>query len=343
MRRVELLWLLLVLPLGCGQGASPNSTATSASAGPAQSAPVLPDFEPVAPSASAAPGVAPSASGSAEAPAEKPRAALRRSVAGELVTRARALELSDEQKSKLDAVEAKLGGSPTDEEETKNAYKLFFAALLDGVKTGQVVEQKLLPHYATLDRIARARAATEATALGELHGLLEEDQRKELIAGLRKKYPTAAEKAASDAKAAKEGKAKKPNAAAEETRRADRNKRRNARVTKLLELDEKQQQRVSSVLIRFDTELRNRAQREARDRRMRALLAAFDKPTFTAAGLDLGRGPRSRVADRVAYVNALLAILKVDQRDKLARTLERPTSKRWGAAIVGDTGPADDD
>ena len=96
-------------------------------------------------------------------------------------------------------------------------------------------------------------------------------------------------------------------------------------------------------LIRFDTELRNRAQREARDRRMRAMLAAFDKPTFTAAGLDLGRGPRSRVADRVAYVNALLAILKVDQRDKLARTLERPTSKRWGAAIVGDTGPADDD
>lgn len=341
MRRLELLCVLALLPLACGKGTSADPTATSASAGPGPSAPELPDFEPSAPSASAAPSAA--ASGSAEAPPDKPRAALRRSVAGELVTRARALELSDEQKSKLDASEGKLGGAPTDDEETKNAYKLFFAVLLDGVKTGQVLEHKLAPHYATLDRIARARATAEATALGDLHALLDEDQRKDLLAGLRKKYPTAAEKAAADAKVAKEGKVKKPNPAVEETRRADRTKRRNARVTKLLELDEKQQQRVSSVLIRFDTELRNRAQREARDRRMRALIAAFDKPAFTAAGLDLGRGPRSRMAERVGYINALLAILKVDQRDKLARTLERPTSKRWGAAIVGDTGPADDD
>jgi hypothetical protein len=47
--------------------------------------------------------------------------------------------------------------------------------------------------------------------------------------------------------------------------------------------------------------------------------------------------------NRVSFAAALLAILKPDQRPKLARTIERPASRRWGGAIVGDAGPVGDD
>jgi hypothetical protein len=346
-RQALLVLTLVALPLGCGKKTTSESAAASASAAP--SAPQLPDLEEPPSSASVAPSAAPGPSASAEAPPEKPRVVLRRDVAGELMIRARAVELSDEQKSKLEAIEERLAADPKEAEETKAALKLFVAAVLEGAKAGQIAEQKLQPHYATLDRIARTRNAAEAAALVDLHALLDDEQRKELVDGLRKKYPSTAEKAAAEAKAAKAGKSSKAgkpskaNAEAEEARRADRAQRRLARVTKLLDLDEKQQQRVKAILIRFDVELRNRAQREARAGRMRGLLAAFNKPTFSAAGLDLGRGPRARMAHRVAYISTLLAIVKADQRDKLARTIERPTAKRWGAAVVGDVGPADDE
>lgn len=337
--RHSLALCLLALASACGKNAKPGEGAPSASAS-ASAAPPLVDFEAPAPSASAAASAPPAPSGSAPAPAEKPLQVQRRGVAGELFTRARALDLSDEQKSKLDAIEEK-AWAPRDEEETKTALKDFFAALLDGVKTGRVVEAKLSPHYATLERIAKARHEAEAAALKELHELLEDEQKKELVEALKKKYPSPAEKAAKEAKAAK--KPPKAPTAADKAKSADRAKRRHARVTQLLGLDELQQKRVEPVLARFEVESRNKAAREAREKRMRALIAAFEKDSFDPAHLDLGRGPRARMGDRVAFITSLLAILKADQREKLARTLERPTAKRWGAAVVGDAGPMEED
>jgi hypothetical protein len=42
-------------------------------------------------------------------------------------------------------------------------------------------------------------------------------------------------------------------------------------------------------------------------------------------------------------VTTLLAMLKPDQRDRLARTIERPVGGRWGAAVVGEAGPFGDE
>lgn len=328
------------LPLACDKGTKPEAGAASASAAVSASAPLV-DFEAPLPPASAASSAAPAPSGSAAGAAEKPKPVQRRGLVGELFTRAQRLDLSDEQKSKLDAIDEKLWTPPPEEEDTKGALKDFFAVVLDGVKTGRIVETKLSPHYATLERIAKARHEVEAVALNELHALLEPEQRKDLADALRQKYPSAAEKAAKEAKAPK--KPPKPPAAADKAKQSDRAKRRQARVTSLLGLDELQQKRVAPVLARFETESRNKAVREAQAKRMRALAAAFEKESFDATKLDLGRGPRARMADRVAYISSLLAILKVDQRDKLARTLERPTAKRWGAAIVGDAAPIEDE
>jgi hypothetical protein len=200
----------------------------------------------------------------------------RKGAAGELFTRARALDLSDEQKSKLDAIDERLWGSPTEDEETKNAYKEFFAALLDGVKIGHIVEAKLAPHYATLERVAKTRHDAEAAALNELHGLLEDDQRKELVEALQKKYPSPAEKAAKAAKAAQTQKPVKTLTSPDKVRGAERAKRRHTRVSMLLGLDELQQKRVEPVLARFEVE-RATVLREAHDKSMRALIVAFEK------------------------------------------------------------------
>lgn len=325
---------VLLLAASCSNAAKPDGAAASASA--SASAAPLADFEAPTPSASAAPSAAPSASAAPEKAKPQPR----RGLAGELFTRARALALSDEQKGKLDGIEERVWGSPKDEEETRVALKELFAVVLEGVKTGHVVETKLHPHYATLERIAKARRESEAVALNELHDLLEPEQRKELVEALGKKYPSAAEKAA---KAAKAPKPAKPPAAAEKSKTGDKKARRHARVTSLLGLDEKQQQRVTPILARFDAEPKNKATREAREKRMRALILAFAKDDFDATKLELGRGPKARMSDRVAFIIELLAILRVDQREKLARTLERPGAKRWGAAVAGDAAPVEED
>lgn len=335
--RLSLALLLVVaLPLACGKESKPEPGAASASA----SSPVAPSVpEPVAsesarvlaagPSASAAPAT----SGSA-APAEKPRVVQRSGTVGQFFNRARALELTDEQKTKLDAIDERLWGAPKEDEVTKQALADFYSALVEGVKAGRIVDAKLQPHYAALEEQAKIRREAEAMALNELHDLLDEGQRKSLVEGLRKRYPNPATTPA---------KPKKPAPPPDKKRAEERAKRRNARVTALLGLDEKQQKRVEPILVRFDTGPINKAHREQVEKRMRTLLTAFEKEEFDARKLDLGKGPKARMAERVSYVAMLLTILKADQRPKLARTIERPTAKRWGAAIVGDVGPANED
>ena len=331
------LLIVITLPLACSKEPKPESGAASASAASGAAAPsaAVPAASESAqvlaagPSASAAPAT----SGSA-APAEKPRAVQRSGAVGQFFTRARALELTEEQKTKLDAIDERLWAAAPEDETTKNALAEFFAALLEGVKAGRIVDAKLQPHYAALEEQAKLRRESEAVALNELHDLLDDKQRKSLVEGLRKRYPNPADKAA---------KPKKPPAPPDKQRAEERAKRRYARVAALLGLDEKQQLRVKPILVRFDTGAINQAHRDQTDKRMRALLTAFEKDEFDARKLDLGKGPKARMAERVSFVASLLTILKADQRAKLARTLERPTARRWGAAVVGDAGPAADD
>ena len=328
---------VIALPLACGKQPASESGAPGPSALPSSSSAGAP--EPSAQPSASVVGAGPSASvppapaGSAAAP-EKARAVQRQGEVGQFFTRARALELTDEQKTKLDAIDERLWGAPKEDETTKGALGEFFAALLEGVKAGRIVDTKLQPHYAALEAQAKVRHESEAMALNELHDILDANQRKLLVDGLEKKYPSAADKAA---------KPKKPAPPPDKARAAERSKRRTARVAALLGLDDKQQIRVEPILTRFDTGPINKAHKEQVDKRMRALLAAFEKEEFDALKLDLGKGPKARMAERVSFVATLLAILKADQRAKLARTLERPTAKRWGAAIVGEVGPTGDE
>jgi Spy/CpxP family protein refolding chaperone len=266
---------------------------------------------------------------------------------GEFFSQARALDLKDDQKEKLDKIDEDLFGEAKEDEEVKNALKEFGALLIDGVKAGRVDTAKLAPHYATLDKAAKDRHEAEAKALNELHEILDAAQRKALAEGLHKRHPGQTKKPPAPAPAPKPAKPptapKPPAAQPDKNAAAERLKRRVARVAALLGLDEMQQKRVQPILVRFDVDPLNKTHREQVEKRMQTLITAFEKDEFDATKLDLGKGPKARMENRVAFITSLLAILKADQRDKLARTIERPGARRWGAAIAGEAAPADDE
>jgi hypothetical protein len=340
----------LCMPVACG---NKGDSAGAASASAAASAGAPPAVEPsasVSKSAEPATSAAPSASADAGKP-EKPRVVRRRGTVGEIFTLARVLELKDEQKAKLDAIDDELWGAPKEDDDEKNALKEFWSALEDGVKAGRVDRAKLTPHYAVLDEAAARRRKAEADALNQLHEMLDEAQRKKLTEILRHRHPGA--KPAKPVNAKKPVKPVKPPKPAKppaksaaqiaKEQAAERAKRRSARVTALLGLDPIQQKRVAPILARYDTATANRAHHLEMEKRMQALIKAFEKDEFDAEKLDLGKGPRARMDSRVAFISTLMAVLKPDQRARLAHTIERPSARRWGGAVVGEPGPPDDD
>ena len=71
-------------------------------------------------------------------------------------------------------------------------------------------------------------------------------------------------------------------------------------------------------------------------------LAAFEKDGFDAKKLDLSMAPGKKAHDmidqHVQFFSGLLGIVKPEQRDKLAATMERPGAGGFGKpeAHVGD-------
>jgi len=355
----SVILLPLTIPLACIGDKAPSGVAASASA-----------VESSAPARmSATPSVTAGASGAAPAvDAGAPRherRVIRFGTAGAVLDAARRIDSSEEQKAALDAIDEKLWVPPKDDEVVGQAYRELVAAIIAGVNEGRIDDKKLAPHYAVLEKVTAERRSTEARALNELHEVLRADQRKALAALLRKRHPppgatpepavapvpaqprpvTRPHSAARPelGKPAPPPKPAKSEAEIEKERALDHAKRRNARVTSLLGLDTTQSQRVEPILARYDAAAANKKHREELSKRMQRLIDAFERDAFDATQLDLGKGPRARMQQRVELIKALLMILKADQRDKLARTIERPSARRWGGAVVGEDAPAEDE
>jgi hypothetical protein len=330
--RILMLALVFALVAACGRDGERKSGAASASASVsvAPAPPPPPPAESAEPVAKPAPPAAAPVDAGMERPAA-PKIRRRPGLAGELFGRARALKLDDEQRAVLDRLDQELWG-PRDEQELKTALKELVGLLVAGVKAGRIDTAKLAPHHATIEQAAAARREREADALGELHGVLEPAQRKRLVEMVRRAHP------AKPSKPKKSAKAVEP----ERKREAERSKRRLARVAALLGLDEAQKRRVDAVLVRFDPEQANKAHSAELDKRRQALLAIFEQDDPDASQLDLGAGPRAMLQHRVAFLTALLGVIKANQRDKLARTIERPAGTRWAGVILGQPGPVAD-
>lgn len=305
--------MLLLTALACDNAPSASAPATA-------EAPKTLEAPKLAPTASASAAPAESA-----APERRPRRD-RAGLAGAMYAAAAELELPADKKAALDKLDEGLGGGPADPE----ARKALNAAMTEGVKAGKVELAKLEPSLAELDKAAAARKEAEIKALDALHEELDAAQRKALVESVKKRQ------------AEREARFKdRPEPGPDKVKDEERAKRRLERLTGELGLDADQQKKVEPILAKHDMGREGGKAGGAREemrKRMDALLAAFEKDTFSAAKLDFGADAkhyREMAKKQAEYLNALLAVIKPEQRDKLAATLaDRPGGPRgrgpWG-------------
>ena len=300
-----------MLLLACDKPSSGDGPASSASA------PVTSASAP-APSASASASAVASAmplpSGSA-----KPGGDRRGGMTGMLIRAARDLpDLKDPQKATVDKIED--GLKKDDPMAAMAEFKGVHDDMVAGVKAGKIDTAKMTAHYAAIDKAAQARQDKEAEALNGLYAALDAGQRKALTAAVRAKA------AAHDADDKGHPDAGAP---------ADWTKRRLERMTKDLALDDAQQKSVGALLAKQPSPAAMDAMRADGKKRLDAVLAAFEKDGFDAKKLDLsmapaGKKPHDMIDQQVQFTTALLGILKPDQRDKLAATMDKPRGMGGG-------------
>ncbi len=298
MKRFSTSALTLVLAsgllLGCEEQPKPSGEATSATQA-AQTAP------------------APNASTRRQRTPRRPRG--RRGGSGPvgmLLAAADDLKLEGEQQAKLDAVEAKMRGDASGAMKEMRDYQ---NTVMEGVRAGKIETDKLAPMYESMDRSMKARMEKQVEALDGLYAALTPEQRKTVVAAVRKRMADRAERTPKDRPEKPEPKA--------------RAKNKLERMTKDLSLDDAQQKKLEPLLVKEVIPEKNKADARAEsEKRTTALLDAFEKDGFDAKKLDLSMGPdpkkmRERMDARIALMNQITAILKPEQREKLATTMRR--------------------
>ena len=306
----------IALALGCEK---PNATPAPVSS---QSAPV------VAPSAMRS-----TAAPSASAPSQRRQAEWgprHRGVLGMLLWGTRDLDLKEPQKAEIAKLQEQMR---PDEEPGRAQFKEYHAALVAQVKEGKIEPAKLAPLKANMEKELQARKDKDAEQLNALHAALEPEQRKKLAENVRAKQ---AERQA--AIKARMGDAGMPS-------EADWKKRRVERLTEQLGLDAAQQKSVEALFSKgqHPAPAAMETMREEVAKRNDALLTAFESDTFDAKKLELWPVPSKKLGEQtdkhIATLSQLVAILKPEQREKLATIMERPMmGRRAGYPVDDETG-----
>jgi Spy/CpxP family protein refolding chaperone len=221
---------------------------------------------------------------------------------------ARALDLNDEQKAKIDAAEktAHAGASDASRDALKTATKDLHDDLVAGIKAGKVDTSKLEPRYVALEKIAGETHAREADALNALHAALDTTQRKAVTANVR------AKQAAREAKMAHrdgaDGGVARDGGGPDGGKGIWTSKHSVDRLTRGLDLDADQQKKVDAMLV------------------------AFEKDTFDAKKLDAfdAKKVRAPMEQETHLLVGLVPILKPEQREKLVAKMEKGASPHGG-------------
>jgi Spy/CpxP family protein refolding chaperone len=239
-----------------------------------------------------------------------------------LLRAARDLELKEAQKNTLAKLQQDLRGEqPTG---PGPEFKEYQSALVASVRGGKIDTTKLAPLKAAMDKSIQARRGKETAVLNGLYAMLEPQQRKTLVAAVRAKQ---AEREAQDG-------ARKHNAATPSE--ADGSKRRLEKLTGELGLDASQQKSVESLIARdkHADPPDAGAAREHMKKRTDAVLAAFEGDGFDAAKVDLSTAPDRKMGEsmdrRERFLSQLLPLLKPEQREKLAASMDKPPAQRPG-------------
>lgn len=301
-----LLTLAATLPLACSKTEAPPAPASS------QTSPVV---QASAPSALSSPV----ASGSAR------RNERRRPRGGGLLPMmldaTEGMELKDAQKATIDKIEEEMHAEGRS---AGSEFKEYRTALVAAVRAGKIDPAALAPLRANLEKGMQARKDKESERLNALHAALEPVQRKALTTAVRAKQAEREAKIAvlrADAGA--------PDAARPAP--ADWKKPRIERMTKDFDLDAAQQKSVEALLSKGEhpTPASMDGLREERKKRFEAMLTAFEADTFDAKKLELWPLNAKKMAEgtdkHLQTLTQLLAILKPEQREKLAARMEQST------------------
>jgi Spy/CpxP family protein refolding chaperone len=296
------LYLVLALtalaPLGCEDKPATPAPAASTAAAPATTAAA----STAAPAASSAPAAASGAPHGDKDRGMHPGSG----PTGMLLHAARGVA-KDDQKAKLDDIEKKL---KTDDG-PKDEMKALHTHLAAGVKAGKIDKAKLDTDHAAIEKAMKARHDAEADALNALHAALDATQRKAVVADVKAKQAKREEHMA--------GKKDEPKKDA-----PDMAKRKVERLTKELGLDDAQKKKVEAIVPKDDPAKHTDMMAEMK-KRMDALLTAFEKDTFDAKKLEGydAKKARAPMEAEVKFLTELLAILKPEQREKLATQMEK--------------------
>lgn len=315
MRNRASLWILVAVACGpmaaCG-GCGDKGTGTGSSGAVSSGTAAVTVSAPAAPATSSSAALA-----AARRNAMMVRAG---GAVGALFRAASQTDLSEEQKTKIEAIatdlregdkiEAADGGGPRKE------MKALHEELVAGVKAGRIDQAKLEPHYVSLEREAKERALRDLDGLGKLHDALDAEQRKKIGEQVKRQEDERNERAkkAEAAQAAHAGDAGRPSP----------QRRRYERWGKELDLDAEQKKKLDAIIPTDDPKAAGALREEAK-KRVDATLEAFLKDAWDSKGLP---GPdikqvRKPMDEQVRFFNGLLPSLKPEQREKLATKLER--------------------
>ncbi len=244
-------------------------------------------------------------------PAREPRP---QGPAATLFGAARALELKDDVKEKVAAAEKVAAGNQDDtaaQDLTKEATKALYAELAAETKAGKIEPAKVTPLYAPVEAATKGRLESEAEGLNQLHAALDAEQRKTLVADLRKKDQVREEHLT----------AHTPDGGSKVSNRSDPH--HIERLAKEIELDEEQKGKVGAFALKDDGKEAPAILKKKKTAEM--LLAAFEKDAFDAKKLDVfaAKSLTEPLDEETKFLAKLVPLLKQEQRDKLAAKVEK--------------------
>lgn len=278
-----------------------------------------------------------------------------------LLRMAREIELREAQKVAVEDIQKSLR---TDDATPGGEFREIHAVMVAGVRAGKIDNAKLDALRAEAEKAAQARRDKEAGALQRLHAALDAAQRKALVAAVRAKQterkergprpmrggPPAESVSGAAPSPSAPAAAAPPSGSAPAMTPAKWQKRRLEKLTKDLGLDADQQKKVDALLAKAAPKPPEmNAAREEQKKRADALLAAFEQDVFDAKKLEQPAPAAKKdgaMSLHTQLLNDLLPILKPEQREKLAASMEKQPDRRparWRAADPGYGVLFDDD
>jgi Spy/CpxP family protein refolding chaperone len=227
-------------------------------------------------------------------------------IAGLAFNAAHEAQLTDEQTTSIEELQAKLS---TNDPAQRTAFTDYQTHLNAGTKTGKFDDAQLKADYAAIDAVRHGEEEREAEALNGLHALLTAEQRAVVVNNVRTK------EAQIDAQKAPP----MPDGGVDDRIKATLN-----RMTADLTLDTSQQKRVTDLLLKDERQAAGSfpARKEEQKKHADDFITAFEQADYDAKtqtdSPDGGASAHEQMEKEVRFLSQLVAILKPDQREKLA-------------------------